>query len=707
MALHVENQQLIYFRDNEAEKRLQQENVKRTMLTAWFELNQHDADARKIHYYNIPCHYRWMPSTKVWQKRVNLNLGTNVIGRVYGAMPYEIERYHLRLLLLQTPGATSFKDLRTVNGHEYLTFREAAEKRGLIMDDGDSDQCLEEACQFQMPNQLRILFAQIIIFNKPKDVLGLWNKFKQHLNEDFRDKGNDDATADGLAVRIIDDELQRSRMTCSSFGLPKPIIDAAYNVYIDVVTEHNKGEAMFDKLNDEQRTAANEIIAAIDNPTIQQRCLFIEGPGGTGKTFLYETITHILRGRGQIVVAVAWTGIAAINLPGGRTVSSTFRIPLNVGSKATCKLNKKEKDELEKADLIIWDEAPMAPAIALDAVDICFRELMKTKDPSNEHRPFGGKMMLLGGDFRQILPVVKRGSREQIKAACIKNSNSWKYFKKLSLISNQRLTDNDDSFAQWLLDVGDGILSPNDKIVIPPEHLSDNLVDDIYGKHISLTEDLSNRCILTPRNDYSLQINEDVLNRLDGDTRTYISVDVVKSDDPNDQMQYPTDYLNSITPTGLPPHILKLKVGAPIILLRNLSFDSGLCNGTRLIVDELRDRVIKATVVTGITKGKQILLPRIKLTTADDISIPFVLVRRQFPVRLAFSMTINKSQGQTFDQVGVLLPEPVFTHGQGYVAYSRVRTKAGLKIQVCESDKHGKIGDSVITSNIVFKDILL
>jgi hypothetical protein len=120
-----------------------------------------------------------MPGSKVWQKRVNTSLGSTVIGRIYGAMPNETERYHLRLLLLYTPGATSFKDLRTVNGLVCNTYREAAELRGLILDDRESERCLNEACQYQMPAQLRLLFEQLIIYNNPTDVIGLWNKLKQ------------------------------------------------------------------------------------------------------------------------------------------------------------------------------------------------------------------------------------------------------------------------------------------------------------------------------------------------------------------------------------------------------------------------------------------------------------------------------------------------------------------------------------------------
>ncbi|XP_021953017.1 ATP-dependent DNA helicase PIF1-like [Folsomia candida] len=109
----------------------------------------------------------------------------------------------------------------------------------------------------------------------------------------------------------------------------------------------------------------------------------------------------------------------------------------------------------------------------------------------------------------------------------------------------------------------------------------------------------------------------------------------------------------------MPPHSLHLKVGAIIMLLRNLNTKRGLCNGTRLIVKELKPNLIIAEVISGTANGRFVFIPRIDLAHITP-DLPFVLHRRQFPVKLAFAMTINKSQGQTFDKVGLHLPEPVF-----------------------------------------------
>lgn len=120
----------------------------------------------------------------------------------------------------------------------------------------------------------------------------------------------------------------------------------------------------------------------------------------------------------------------------------------------------------------------------------------------------------------------------------------------------------------------------------------------------------------------------------------------------------------------------------------------GLCNGTRLKVLKMHKNILELEVLNGFFKSKRVLLPRIDLI--NEIDFPFKFKRRQFPIRLAFSMTINKSQGQTFDKVGLFLEKQVFTHGQLYVACSRVRKFEKLKI----------FAKTKLITNIVFKEVL-
>ena len=167
------------------------------------------------------------------------------------------------------------------------------------------------------------------------------------------------------------------------------------------------------------------------------------------------------------------------------------------------------------------------------------------------------------------------------------------------------------------------------------------------------------------------------------------------------ELLYPPEYLNSMDFPSMPQHLLSLKIGTPIMLLRNLNLIGGLCNGTRLIVTQLLQRVIEAKIITGTRVSQKVFLPRIVLTHNDD-TIPFTFKRKQFPIKLCYAMTINKSQGQSLKKIGVYLPQPIFGHGQLYVALSRATSPQGLKVLIVSSSGHEKN----TTKNIVYKDFL-
>jgi ATP-dependent DNA helicase PIF1 len=122
-------------------------------------------------------------------------------------------------------------------------------------------------------------------------------------------------------------------------------------------------------------------------------------------------------------------------------------------------------------------------------------------------------------------------------------------------------------------------------------------------------------------------------------------------DDPNNY--YSPEFLNTLTPNGLPPHVLKLKIGCPVILLRNIDPTNGLCNGTRLMVRGFQKNTIDVEIVLGQHAGKRVFLPRIPLCPSDDEMFPFHFKRKQFPIQLSFAMTVNKAQRQTIPNVGL------------------------------------------------------
>jgi ATP-dependent DNA helicase PIF1 len=219
---------------------------------------------------------------------------------------------------------------------------------------------------------------------------------------------------------------------------------------------------------------------------------------------------------------------------------------------------------------------------------------------------------------------------------------------------------------------------------------------------------ITSRAILSPRNDWVDMINMKMISRFQGNEMVYHSFDSAV-DDPHNYC--PSEFLNTLTPNGLPPHVLKLKIGCPVILLRNIDPAGGLCNGTRLVVRGFQRNIIDAEIMVGDHAGKRIFLPRIPLCPSDDEMFPFQFKRKQFPIRLSFAMTINKAQGQTLPNVGVYLPEPVFSHGQLYVALSRATARSNNRILVIPpSDKKDKKKttktNGAYTKNIVYKEVL-
>ena len=303
------------------------------------------------------------------------------------------------------------------------------------------------------------------------------------------------------------------------------------------------------------------------------------------------------------------------------------------------------------------------------------------------------------------------GNEAASVGASIKGSYIWDNVQKLRLTKNMRVliesnaenASRQQSWADWLLSIGNGTQSnPIDLDVQDIHHCDDldHLINCVYGD----TEDYSKRAIVTGLRSDVEMINNKMLQRNESVVHDFMSIDTpqLEEDEQDATTLLPEEFLNTLTPQGLPPHKLSLKVGCPILLLRNLNKSMGLANGTRLIVTELRQHTIKAQIVTqGAFYMTEVIIPRIDLVT-DNKQLPFQFRRRQFPVQLAYSMTIHKSQGQSFERMGIYIETPLFTHGQLYVALSRVGKAGGIFMHIVNKDQN-KI---TFTDNVIYHSAL-
>ncbi|XP_066344245.1 uncharacterized protein [Miscanthus floridulus] len=283
------------------------------------------------------------------------------------------------------------------------------------------------------------------------------------MSEDYSHNNPSPDLVQQMVLIDIRNMLQSMEKDIRSFPLLD--IDHSYDnashipheIFEEASVEQNPEDVLLcDSLNTEQRPAYDDIMATVYSK--QGGLFFVDGPGGMGKTFLYRALLAKLCSHDKLVVATATSGVTASIMPGGRMAHSHFKIPLTVEEGCCYSFTKQSGTAklLQQAALIIWDKASMTKRQNVEALDNSLWDIMGRSDLL-----FGGKTVVLGRDFRQVLPVVRKGSMAQIVGASLRRLYLWESMRHLKLIRNMR-AQSDLWFADYLLRIGDGTEEVNE-----------------------------------------------------------------------------------------------------------------------------------------------------------------------------------------------------------------------------------------------------
>jgi hypothetical protein len=373
------------------------------------------------------------------------------ITRLHTVPPSRGELFNLRAVLQHSP-ALSFLDARTVNGIECDSFQNAANEHGIFANENEAQYALRECVQtLRTPRQLRALFVHLLVNDCITIPLQIWEVFLDHLCYDYTLKHNNVCdVGKEHALLELDEFLEEHGRTLADYGLPRPLsrprevereLERWGSDSLLLAARARHSESLF---NNEQRQIYNAVITSVHEG--RQLLAFVDGKGGRGKTFILQAICDHVRSIGRLFLPGATSAFAAQNYEGGRTIHSVFKVRTVSASSTNAVKEKKvpvnDRNEMLASPIqphdprgrlirefavICWDEATMANRAVLACVDDVCRRIM------GRDIAFGGKTVILLGDFRQTGPVIRCGSRKEVVDTSIRISSLWPKFQVFRL----------------------------------------------------------------------------------------------------------------------------------------------------------------------------------------------------------------------------------------------------------------------------------
>jgi len=673
------------------------------------------------------------------------------IVRMNWLYPTAGEIFYLRILLFNRPGM-SFDDYKTYEGIQHQSFQHSAMAQGYVDDSNQAYLAFQSILSCSTPEELRAFLVLMTIEGYPTLCILDNSAYLERLYEDYYHTDPDCHQSHPRSKNKMLLDLKRrfeiqGKDIMEACGFPMPVDDAPVSELErhKMMYDAAEQEQLFDILNrdypntNEQEEVFQLIKTAIDNK--ERLILFIQGSAGTGKSTFAKKVNAYVRSKNLISLGCCANALAC-QVYGDKgeytTAHDLFGIPVieddddmdHISEMCSKYMNNPQKQQLLcEAALINWDEALSNHKHCLV---IAFAIMQM----------FLGQVLLLMGDWRQCPAVVKNAAMSEIVSASMLNSPYWEMVTVKVFTINLRLQKTSIESCRNIIEVNNAVQFNKEQqdyidmldIIGDGRALTEETskhVVDVYSENVSFD---GTRTIALPNIKSLCNVNEAVdwlfPEGFDPDKmhlkailcstnlivdewnsviqaknmnpiREYGSTDKIKDmDDPNKILarMLNESVLQKYNVTGVPPHKLLLKKDDICMIMRNVDRKEGLAKNLRVKIVAMHDDCIRVCTLNP-TRRRHYNIPRIFFSISLSFGRSVKIERKQFPLRLAYSMTYNKSQGQEFEQALVDIRNPPFTHGHLYVSLSRVRIAKNVRLFTNPPIESALSGTTVVPPN--------